>query len=52
MPLPEDFDESIERIDSAKKSTLKKKYGYGSLTGQIIMSDDFNKPLEDLNDYM
>lgn len=38
LPLPEDGDTS--------------KYGYGSLTGQIEMSDDFNEPLEDLQDYM
>lgn len=38
LPLPEDIDTS--------------KYGYGSLAGQIEMSDDFNEPLEDLQDYM
>ena len=27
-------------------------YGFGSLAGQIIMSDDFDDPLEDLQDYM
>jgi Protein of unknown function (DUF2281) len=26
--------------------------GYGSLEGQIWMSDDFDEPLEDLQDYM
>jgi Protein of unknown function (DUF2281) len=28
------------------------QYGFGSLAGQIIMSDDFDEPLEDLQDYM
>ncbi len=27
-------------------------YGFGSLAGQIILSDDFDDPLEDLEDYM
>ena len=27
-------------------------YGFGSLAGQIIMSNDFDDPLEDLQDYM
>jgi hypothetical protein len=26
--------------------------GYGSLKGKIWMSEDFDKPLEDFNDYM
>lgn len=30
----------------------EKKHGYGSWAGQIIMSDDFDEPLEDLKDYM
>ena len=29
-----------------------KRYGYGSWAGQIIMSDDFDEPLEDLAEYM
>jgi sugar-specific transcriptional regulator TrmB len=31
---------------------LEKSHGYGSLAGQIIMSDDFDEPLEDLKEYM
>ncbi len=31
---------------------LEKSHGYGSWAGQIIMSDDFDEPLEDLKDYM
>jgi Protein of unknown function (DUF2281) len=26
--------------------------GYGSWAGQIVMSDDFDAPLEDLKEYM
>jgi len=28
------------------------RYGYGSMAGQIIMSDDFDEPLEELAEYM
>jgi len=30
----------------------EKRYGYGSLKGKIVMSDDFDEPLEDLAEYM
>ena len=30
----------------------EKYHGYGSWAGQIIMSDDFDEPLEDLKEYM
>ncbi|NEO62398.1 MAG: DUF2281 domain-containing protein [Moorea sp. SIO4G2] len=33
-----------ERIETA--------HGYGSWAGQIIMSDDFDEPLEDFAEYM
>ena len=31
---------------------LEQPHGYGSWTGQIVMSDDFDEPLEDLKEYM
>lgn len=30
----------------------EKRHGYGSMAGQIIMSDDFDEPLEELAEYM
>lgn len=36
----------------AIKEESEKSYGYGSLAGKIIMSDDFDEPLEDLKEYM
>ncbi|MBF2088181.1 MAG: DUF2281 domain-containing protein [Synechococcales cyanobacterium K44_A2020_017] len=42
----------MELLDTEQKAALEKKYGYGSLAGKIIMSDDFDEPLEDLEDYM
>lgn len=52
LPLPEDFDALLKLTDAASQAAYEKKYGYGSLAGQIIMSDDFDEPLEDLKDYM
>jgi hypothetical protein len=52
LPLPKDFDVPMELLDTEQKAALEKKYGYGSLAGKIIMSDDFDEPLEDLEDYM
>ncbi|MEO0375534.1 MAG: DUF2281 domain-containing protein [Cyanobacteria bacterium P01_A01_bin.17] len=31
---------------------LEKKYGCGSLAGKIMLSDDFDAPIENLKDYM
>ncbi|NER45686.1 MAG: DUF2281 domain-containing protein [Symploca sp. SIO1A3] len=31
---------------------METAHGYGSWAGQIIMSDDFDEPLEDLAEYM
>ena len=52
LPLPEDFNQSLDLTDAATQSEYEKKYGYGSLAGKIVMSDDFDEPLEDLKDYM
>jgi hypothetical protein len=30
----------------------EKRYGYGSMAGQITIADDFDEPLEELADYM
>ena len=52
LPLPDDFDKPLELTDTASQVAYEKKYGYGSLAGKIIMSDDFDEPLEDLKEYM
>ena len=31
---------------------METAHGYGSCTDQIIMSDDFDEPLEDFAEYM
>jgi Protein of unknown function (DUF2281) len=47
-------DSSLENGEqSLKTKTSPKKYRVaGTMEGMIIMSDDFDEPLEDLKDYM
>ncbi|TVQ22484.1 MAG: DUF2281 domain-containing protein [Leptolyngbya sp. DLM2.Bin15] len=52
LPLPDNFDESLDLTNAAARDEYEKKYGYGSLAGKLVMSDDFDEPLEDLKDYM
>lgn len=48
------IDSLIEEQNQASNSEkLPKKYRVaGTMKGMIIMSDDFDEPLEDLKDYM
>jgi len=43
-----------EKYPHNQQFTSKREtaHGYGSWAGQIIMSDDFDEPLEDLAEYM
>jgi Protein of unknown function (DUF2281) len=52
LPLPDDFDEPLDLTSTASQEFSGENYGYGSLAGKIIMSDDFDEPLEDLKEYM
>jgi hypothetical protein len=36
----------------AEKVMTTKRRGFGSWQGQIVISDDFDEPLEDFQDYM
>lgn len=44
----------IEKYPNNKQSqeSMEANQGYGSWSGKIIMSDDFDEPLEDLAEYM
>lgn len=46
------LDQMREDLKSLSAEEAEKRYGYGSMAGQIIMSDDFDEPLEDLAEYM
>lgn len=36
----------------SSQEQIDQTHGYGSWAGQIIMSDDFDEPLEDMKEYM
>ena len=36
----------------SSQEKLEQLHGYGSWGGQIVMSDDFDQPLEELREYM
>lgn len=36
----------------SSQEQLENLHGYGSWAGQIVMSDDFDEPLEDLKEYI
>jgi len=44
------FGVSVEYIDYPQKANYNR--GYGALKGQIKMSEDFDKPLDDFKEYM
>jgi len=49
------YAEYLRKKDTDNQQHQKKvevTQGYGSWAGQIIMSDDFDEPLEDLAEYM
>lgn len=54
--LPEEMKKEVsDFIDfllSRKKKTKPKKPIFGCASGQIKMTDDFDAPLEDFNNYM
>ncbi|MEG4075560.1 DUF2281 domain-containing protein [Microcoleus sp. Pol14C2] len=43
--------EKYAKTESSQEQ-LEQPHGYGSWAGQIVMSDDFDEPLEDLKEYM
>jgi hypothetical protein len=49
---PNGKDENQHENQDENQQDLEKSHGYGSWAGQIIMSDDFDEPLEDLKEYM
>ncbi|MEB3179167.1 MAG: DUF2281 domain-containing protein [Nostocaceae cyanobacterium] len=44
----------LSKYSNLKKSTEARQqpHGYGSWAGKIIMSDDFDEPLADFEEYM
>jgi galactose-1-phosphate uridylyltransferase len=43
--------EKHKKTESSQEE-IEQVHGYGSWAGQIIMSDDFDQPLEDMKEYI
>jgi len=48
----QNLDTPQQELQQLTETEAEKRYGYGSMAGQIIMADDFDDPLEDLAEYM
>ncbi|MCL2409672.1 MAG: DUF2281 domain-containing protein [Oscillospiraceae bacterium] len=54
QPIPVDgnYEVVITFIEPVKKDAARPPFEYGSMSGKIWMSDDFNEPLDDFKEYM
>ena len=52
LPFSDGSDRVRSLVRAESEEEAERKYGYGSWAGQIVMSDDFDEPLEDLQEYM
>ncbi len=43
---------SLSSRSQTTNQETEQRHGYGSMAGQLIMSVDFDEPLEDLEEYM
>ena len=50
--MKKEVSDFIDFLLSRKKKTKPKKPIFGCASGQIKMTDDFDAPLEDFNNYM
>ncbi|MBD3748768.1 MAG: DUF2281 domain-containing protein [Sphingobacteriales bacterium] len=47
-----DFIEALLEKNEPKNNSMYRKPVFGSLKGKITLSEDFDAPLEEFNDYM
>jgi len=52
IPVKGSYEVSITFIEPTQKGAVRPAFEYGSMAGEIWMSDDFDAPLEDLKEYM
>ncbi|MBY0434403.1 MAG: DUF2281 domain-containing protein [Cyclobacteriaceae bacterium] len=54
LPLDKqlELDKIVDELLASVKKKETEKSGFGALRGTIVMSDDFDEPLEDFKDYM
>ena len=52
IPVSENYEVIITFIEPVKKDIVRPPFEYGSMSGKIWMSDDFDAPLDDFKEYM
>jgi hypothetical protein len=52
VPITEKTEVIITFLNENSNNTVQKKRVAGALKGKVTIPDDFNAPLDDLNDYM
>ncbi|MCU0418593.1 MAG: DUF2281 domain-containing protein [Cyclobacteriaceae bacterium] len=54
LPLDKqlELDKIVDELLAAVEKREPAKSGFGALKGTIVMSDDFDEPVEDFKDYM
>jgi len=52
IPVNDNYEVVITFIAPVKKDTVRPPFEYGSMSGKIWMSDDFDAPLDDFKEYM
>ena len=52
IPVEGDYEVIITFIEPVLKDAVRPPFEYGSMTGKIWMSDDFNAPIDDFKEYM
>ena len=52
IPVEGEYEVIITFVEPVKKVAVRPLFEYGSMAGEIRMSDDFDAPLEDFKEYM
>jgi predicted DNA-binding antitoxin AbrB/MazE fold protein len=52
IPVKEDYKVVITFIEPVKKDIARPPFEYGSMSGKMWISDDFDAPLDDFKEYM
>ena len=52
IPVEGEYEVIITFIEPIKRGAVRPPFEYGSMAGEIWMSDDFDAPLEDFKEYM
>ena len=52
IPVEGEYEVIITFVEPVKRVAVRPPFEYGCMAGLILMSDDFDAPLEDFKEYM